>query len=246
MGKFTVKFNAATADALSSLMTITAVALILPTVLYSTLTSSRGTGVFEKVLSFSRGSAGILLIFYLLYLYFQLGTHSHLFVDAKQDDEPTEERRRNTGGDANESTSALNLWAAVIVLILATASIIVCTHLLLDGVDDTAKAVHTTKRFIAAIMLPIASNAPEFSTVISTSRSGKTNFALGVIVGSILQIALFVIPLLVILGLVIQQPMTLYFEVFQTTLLFFSVLMVNRILRGGEYTYLHGFMLIEL
>jgi Ca2+:H+ antiporter len=186
-----------------------------------------------------------LLIFYLLYLYFQLRTHSHLFVDAKQDEDPTGERRTSSNDGTSEST-AVHLWAAVIILIITTVCITVCTHLLLDSVDDTAKAAHTTERFIAAVMIPIASNAPEFSTVISTSRSGKTNYALGVIVGSILQIALFVIPLLVMLGWIIKQPMTLYFETFQTTLLFLSVLMVNRILRDGEYTYLHGFMLIEL
>lgn len=94
--------------------------------------------------------------------------------------------------------------------------------------------------------MPIASNAPEMAAVISTSRTGRTGYAIRIIVGSILQIVLLVIPLLVMLGWIIQQPMTLDFETFQTTILFFAVLMVARILRDIKYTYLHGIMLIEL
>jgi len=245
-------------------MTITAVALILPTALYSTLNSARNSGVFERVLTFSRASAGVLLIFYLLYLYFQLRTHSHLFEETKEDEEPTEEPETTSNVNMGETTSNVNMGettsdinmgetnstlhilSAVIILLLATAGVVACTHFLIDNIDETAKTLHITKRFIAAIILPIASNATELSTVISTARNGRTDFAVVVIVGSILQIALFVTPLLVILGWIINQPMTLYFEIFQTTFLFFSVLMVNRILKDVQYTYLHGFMLIEL
>jgi Ca2+:H+ antiporter len=199
-----------------------------------------------KVLTFSRGSAGVLLLLYLLYLYFQFMTHSHLFIEADQEEVSTEEPRPSSNADTTESTSAAHLWTAAIILIVATACIMVCTHLLIDNINDTADAFNMTKRFIAAILMPIASNAPEMTAVISASRTGRTSYAIGVIVGSILQIALLVIPFLVILGWIIRQPMSLNFETFQTTILFFAVLMVSRILRDIEYTYLHGLMLVEL
>jgi len=173
-------------------------------------------------------------------------THPYLFSDGDQDEVSTEEQRTNSDDGTSESASAGHLLVTVITLIVATACIMICTHFLIDNVDDAAKTVYITNRFVAAILMPIASNAPEFAAVLFTARNGRTSYALGVIVGSILQIALLVIPFLVILGWIIQQPMTLYFEPFQTMVLFFAVLLFTRILRDGEYTYLHGVMLIEL
>jgi len=203
--------------------------------------------MIEKILTFSRGSAGVLLILYLLYLFFQFRTHSDLFIEADQEEDSTEEERPSSNADTSESISAAHTWTAAIILFAATACIMGCSHFLIHSIDDTAAAFNLTKRFIAAILMPIASNAPEMVAVIAASRTtGKTGYAIGVIVGSILQIVLMVIPLLVILGWIIQQKMTLEFETFQITILFFAVLMVTRILRDIEYTYLHGVMLIEL
>ena len=121
-----------------------------------------------------------------------------------------------------------------------------CTYLLLESIDETAEILNITEIFIGAILIPIASNAPECVTIMVASQKGKINFAIGVIVSSILQIALFVIPFLVILGWIIGQPMTLKFEMFQTTMLFFAVLVVNRLLQDGKYTYIQGAMLVAL
>ena len=229
----------AVADALSSLMVITAVALILPTALYSTFTSSESSELRDKILAFSRGSAVILFVLYVLYLYFQLKTHPHLFLGA-----PEETDDRNAAEEAQEPT--LKPYVAIIILVTATAGIMACTHYLIDNVEQTAKVTHITKTFIAAVLIPIASNAPECVSIVIASRHGNMDFAIGVIVGSILQVALFVIPVLVALGWIIHQPMTLYFEIFQTTILFLSVLVVNRLLQDGKYTYIQGIMLVAL
>lgn len=223
------------ADALSSLMIITATALILPTALYSSFSHSDIGG---KILDFSRGSAVVLFALYLMYLYFQLKTHNYYFLGASNDSSIENE-------ETNEEPN-LGPWTATIVLFSAAGVIMGCTHLIIDSVEDTATFANITETFIAAILIPIASNAPEGATVVYASREGKVDFAIGVIVGSILQIALFVIPFLVILGWCIQQPMTLYFEPFQTTMLFLSVLVVNRLLQDGKYTYVQGAMLVAL
>jgi Ca2+:H+ antiporter len=229
----------AVADALSSLMVITAVALILPTALYATFTSSESSELIHKILIFSRGSAVVLFVLYVMYLYFQLKTHPHLFLDA-----PEERDNRNVAHE--EQGPTLGPYAAGIILITAAAGIMGCTHFVIDNVDQTAKVAHITKTFVAAVLIPIASNAPECISIILASRHGNMDFAIGVIVSSILQVALFVIPVLVALGWIIQQPMTLYFEIFQTTILFFAVLVVNRLLQDGKYTYIQGVMLVAL
>jgi Ca2+:H+ antiporter len=99
---------------------------------------------------------------------------------------------------------------------------------------------------MAAIPVPIASNAPKFVNIFTITRSGRLGYVIGMIAESILWIALPVIPLLVALGWVLRQAMTLNFETFQTTLLFFAVLVVNQLLKDEEYMYLQGLMLVEM
>jgi Ca2+:H+ antiporter len=138
------------------------------------------------------------------------------------------------------------VFLATAVLIGSGAAIIVCTHFFFDNLDATAQFFHVTKTFVALVVIPLASNAPEGSTVIAASRREQIDYAIGVIVGSILQIALFVLPILVIVGWVVSRRMTLYFEASQTCILFLSLLMVNHLLRDGKYTYLHGMMLLSM
>src|SRR5271154_1771047 len=85
-----MRFNQAFADTLSSLMIISTMALILPTALYSTFTS-RSDEITQKIVEFSRGTAVILLLLYIGYLYFQMKTHKHFFLQPPQDSDGTDE-----------------------------------------------------------------------------------------------------------------------------------------------------------
>ena len=185
----------------------------------------------------------------MIYLYFELRSHSGLFSD-KEDSATTNDNNNNSSEDAasnpDDQEDIPMFWVAIVILLLATVIIAICAHFLLNSLDGFVKITPITKRFVATILLPIPSNASELITVISKARGNRYSFAVSVIVDSILQIALFVIPFLVILGWIIRQPMTLYFETFQSTLLFLAVLAVNRLLKDERYTYLHGIMLIQL
>ncbi|OXV05659.1 hypothetical protein Egran_06573 [Elaphomyces granulatus] len=240
-----LQFNKAVTAALSSLMVITAVALILPTVLYSTFMSMDSSEIGDKIVSFSRGTAVVLLILYSGYLYFQLKSHPHLFIGSQKDGEATDEAT-DTNNTAKDEKPSLSLFAASFLLLSCGVGVMICTHYLLGSIDHTAKITGMSKTFIAAILFPIISNSTEGAAVVAASRSGDTDFAISVIVSSILQIALFVIPFLVVLGWFIQQPMTLYFETFQIIILFFSIIVVNNLLQDGKYTYIHGVMLVGL
>jgi Ca2+:H+ antiporter len=146
----------------------------------------------------------------------------------------------------DDALSMREVYTAAFVLVLSAAVIMNCTHFVIESLDDTAKSLNINPTFVALMLLPIVSNASEFSTVVAASRMKKINFAIVVIVGSILQVALFVLPVLVILGWFMGQPMSLYFETSQTCILFLAVLMVNQVLQEGTYTYLHGVMLLSV
>ncbi|KAF8860899.1 calcium/proton exchanger [Acephala macrosclerotiorum] len=295
-----LELNKTVSGSLSSLMIITAVALVLPTALYSTFESSKPDDIDKQILGFSRGTAVVLLVLYIAYLYFELVSHKELFeggpdesaahndgddsgvpttpitrrgtwLDTRRDRErggsdsgvSTPVTRRGTGldtrqdreqdtqqdteQDAQQDTPSINsLLTTSAALICSAAGIMFCSHFLLDSINATSEATHISRTFIATILIPIASNAPECATVVGTAQSGRIDFAVGVIVGSILQIALFVIPALVILGWVVHQPMTLNFETFQTIILFLAILLVNHLLQNGRYTYMHGLLLVAL
>jgi Ca2+:H+ antiporter len=72
----------------------------------------------------------------------------------------------------------------------------------------------------------------------------KMDLAIGIAVGSSIQIALFITPLIVILGWIMNKDMTLYFNIFETVALFVTVLVVNFLVLDGRSNYLEGSLLI--
>ncbi|OOF91738.1 hypothetical protein ASPCADRAFT_210735 [Aspergillus carbonarius ITEM 5010] len=231
---YILHFNKPVTGALASLMVVTSVGLILPSVLYSTFPFDLG----EQIIAFSRGTSAVLLLLYGGYLYFQLGTHSHLFQQQGDSQD-------NESHSSREPQHSLN--RLIITLALSSFGIIACAKNIIDSIPATAASLNISKTFIATILIPIISNSCEGAVVITAcTGGGDVNFAISVIVSSILQIGLFAIPFLVMLGWVISQPMTLYFETFHTVVLFFSVLLVNCILQDGKYTYIHGSMLVAM
>lgn len=223
-------------------MMITAVTMLLPTALYS---SFPVTELDERVLLFSRGTAFVLFALYGGYLYFHMGTHQHLFLEGDGSSCEDEDDSIPSTPKADLSSGA-GMATAVIRLAAAVAATVFCTELIFEGIDDMVDTLGFSRVFIAVIIIPIASNSTEGTAVISSARSGDTDSAIRVIVDSLLQIGLFVIPFLVIAGWAIGQPMTLYYDSFQSGIMFLAVLVVNHLLRDGQYAYIHGAMLITL
>lgn len=181
-----------------------------------------------SVLNLSRAASVLLLIFYLVYLYFQLKSHAELFED---DDEEEEEE-------------VLGPWPASIILVLATLGVTVCSDGLVESVDGFVDQWNVSRAFIGLIVVPIVGNAGEFNTVINSSIKGKMDLAIGVVVGSTLQIALFVSPFLVMCGMVIGQPMSLRYSPFETVVFFISVIVMDCLIRGGQSNYYEGLLLV--
>jgi Ca2+:H+ antiporter len=183
----------------------------------------------------------VLLTLYGGYLYFYLGTHKHLFLSNESEAGDDE-----NNADASSTPSKGSLASSIIRLTTAVAATVFCTELLLESVEDMALTLGVSEVFIAIVFIPIASNSTEGVTVIAASRTGDTDSAIRVIIDSLLQIGLFVIPFLVIIGWCIAEPMTLFFDSFQTVAMFLAILVVNHLLRDGQYAYIHGAMLLAL
>lgn len=226
--KETVHFNVDVTGIMSSLMIVSSSALIIPSTLYSTALYA-APGGNEYILHLSHITAAFLLLFYFVYLYFQLSSHSHLF-SSTEDEEEEEERQ-------------LGPLAASLILIAATLGVTVCSDYLIEGVDGFVEAYGVSRAFLGLIVVPIVGNAGEFATTVKAAKEGKVDLAIGVIVGSTLQIALFVTPFLVLYGWALGQPMSLRFNSFETACFSLAVVVMNCLIREGRSNYFAGVLL---
>lgn len=211
-------FNETVASTMSSLMAVSTASLIVPATLYAVVRGTDKSGELEgKILILSHGTAIILLILYVMYLFFQLKTHANLF----------DEESEGGGGEDKPEAEILSPFAAAVALVLITVGVAICAEYLVDSIDSIVETAHISKTFIGLVLIPIVGNAAEHVTAVVVAWKDKMDLAIGVAVGSSMQIALLVTPFLVILGWIIGQPMTLHFEIFETVVFFLSVLVVN-------------------
>lgn len=229
------KFNDVVASTMSSLMVVSTASLIIPATLYAVM---KGTDADEdrNILILSHGTAVILLLLYVLYLFFQLKTHSEFF-DAEGEGEQSGEQ---------EDGKILSPTAAGVALVLVTVLVAVCAEFLVDSIDSIVQTAHISKTFIGLVLLPIVGNAAEHVTAVVVALRDKMDLAIGVAIGSSMQIALLVTPFLVILGWIIDKPMTLRFEAFETVVFFLSVLITSYVIADGKSNYLEGAMLLGM
>jgi len=172
------------------------------------------------------------LILYLFYLFFQLKSHSEIFEAAEEQEGNAEEEK------------VLRPIPATIALALITILVAVCAEYLVDSIDSVVERTPISRTFIGIILLPIVGNAAEHVTACVVAYKDKMDLAIGVAIGSSLQIALFVTPFMVILGWIIGQPMTLFFQGFETVVFFISTVVVNYLIMDGQSNYLEGVLCI--
>ena len=236
------QFNATAASAMSSLMAVAAASLIIPSALHMAF-NDNGMAVdsFNSILILSRGTSLILLVLYIVYLYFQLKTHSQLFEQTDIGSEPET-------ADENEETKgeSLSPLVGIFALFAITMAIGTSADYLVGSIDDIVETFGINKTFIGMVILPTVGNIAEHITAIAAASKKKMDLAICVALGSSLQIALLVTPLLVILGWIIDRPMSLCFAPFDTIVFFLSVLVVTGLIQDGDSNYLEGAMLLSM
>lgn len=242
---------------MASLMVVASSSLIVPAALNLAFPSisvpheltptagSATTHSLPAILVLSRGTSIILLVLYLIYLHFQLKSHTHLFCEAHDEPETPTDTGNPTPNSSHEAVP-VTMTPPVAITVLAIISILIamCAENLVNTLDDVVSSMHINKTFIGLIILPIVGNAAEYVSAFRASARGKMSLALGVAVGSSMQIALFVTPALVILGWVIGQPMSLSFEPFGAIVFYLSVIVVEGVISDGDSNYLEGAMLV--
>jgi Ca2+:H+ antiporter len=216
-------FTVAAASMNGSLLLLAVMALITPAAIHM---ADRG---LDDVLMVSRAAAVVLLVLYGLALLFQLGTHAEIFhTDTHSEHEhPTMQSR--------------DAW---LLLTLATALVSAMAHVLVHNLESAVEAWHMPQLFIGVILLPFFGNAAEHFTAVLVAGKDKMDLAIGIAIGSSVQIALLVAPVMVLVAWVAGVDLSLEFGLLETVATFFSVLVANSLLSDGRTNWLEGAMLL--
>lgn len=141
----------------------------------------------------------------------------------------------------------LSIWVAMLTLAVSTALVAICAEYMVDSINALTENGGLSKTFVGLILLPIVGNAAEHATAVTVACKDKMDLAIGVAVGSSMQIALLVIPFIVVLGWILgNDGMNLDFDGFQIAVLFVAVLLVNYLIADGKSHWLEGVLLMTL
>jgi Ca2+:H+ antiporter len=224
------RFNATAASAQAVLLTLAAIGLIVPAAFHH-LQGPRDT-LPENALGLD--IAIVLLLAYGAHLVFSLYTHKGLFQGGSPDAK-------------EEGQETWPLGKAILILAVATAFIAWISEILVGSVQQAAKAFGMTEIFVGVIVVAIIGNAAEHSTAVLAAMKNRMELSFGIAVGSSLQIALLVAPLLVILSHFIgPRPMNLAFSPAEVLAIFLSVLITGQVAADGETNWLEGSQLLAV
>jgi Ca2+:H+ antiporter len=214
------RFNKTIAGTNSAMMLLgVVIALVIPAIF--TLSKPSMT------MGLSVGVAVVSLSLYLLGLFFSLYTHRNLF---------------NYAEDLHEEEAEWSVGKALGVLALATAAVAFESELLVHSIEGVSAQFGWSEVFIGVIIVAIVGNAAEHSTAILMAWRNKMDVALEIAVGSSLQIAMFVTPVLVFASIAIGHPMSLVFSWPELAAMILSVLLINFLAQDGESNWLEGAM----
>ena len=227
-------FNMTGARAQSTLLTLAAIALVMPAAFHYLA----GPEALRTEKDLSLEIAFILLAAYGAHLVFSLKTHKQLFAGSNGED------------DEEDSTPRPALWSlkkSILVLLGATALIAGMSEILVGSVEHAAESFGMTRVFLGVIVVAVVGNAAEHSTAVMMAMRNRMELAMGIAIGSSLQIALLVAPLLVILSHFIgPRPMDLVFTPAEVLAVFLAVLITGQISSDGETNWLEGVQLLAV
>ncbi|PSC67539.1 manganese resistance 1 [Micractinium conductrix] len=216
----------------TSLLFLACIGILIP----STARMIYGKHVMTEqvLLNLSHVIAITLVGIYLCYLLFQFGTHVDLFQPGNMTE----------GDEEEEEVPALSLGGAIAALTAITLIVTVCSEFLTGAIEDVSASTGVNEAFLGLIVLPIAGNVTEHVTAVFVAVKNKMDLAIAVALGSSTQVAIFIVPLVVLIGWAMGEPFTLDFDSFAVLMLTASVILAYFVCSDGASNWLLGLQLI--
>jgi len=233
-------FNRTAAGMGATLLALAAVGLLLPT-LYYELAPITAKGRPHEVKILSEEIALILIFVYGLSLVFTLRTHRDLFTGEEEQPTPKKPAKAAHAPEWSRKTS-------LIVLAVATAGVALVSEFLVDSVGEAAHSMGMTNVFVGVIVVAVIGNAAEHSTAVLVALKNKMDLSVNIAVGSSIQIALFVAPVLVFVSLIMghPEPLDLHFTWMEVIAVVIAVGVLALVAQDGETHWMEGVLLLAV
>jgi Ca2+:H+ antiporter len=226
------RFNRTAARTSVISLSLAAIGLIIPTVFHLAADSSPGgwSPLVEQKLSLA--IAVVLFLTYFCMLSFSLRTHKHFF--------------QGVHAHADESGEQWSRGKAITILLISTAVVALLSEFLVGTIENVRDSVGLTEVFVGVIVVAIVGNAAEHSSAILMAMKNKMDLSVGIAIGSSLQIALFVAPVLIFLSYFFGRPMNLEFTMPEVVAVVASVYILFQISGDGETNWIEGIQLLSV
>jgi Ca2+:H+ antiporter len=226
------KFNPTAARAYGTMMFLAAVSMTVPSA-FSRLFAPTEVVRQEQLLNV--GIAFLLLIAYGLYILYSLKTHRSTFASMESE------------GDVGHHEEQWTVTRAVITLLVASVLAAFMSEILVGAAEETGKALGMSQVFIGIVFVAVVGGAAESGSAIAMGRKNKMDLSVGIALGSSIQIALFVAPLLILASYFIApQPLELAFSRAEIGSLFMAVLIGVLVCGDGQSNWYKGVQLITV
>jgi len=222
-------YNPLAASSQATMLTLAVIALIMPAAFHVVAPEDDAS-----LNSISLWISLVLIAVYLSYAVFSLVTNKSIFADDEEGD--------GHGHGAPQSTGR-----AALILGLATAGIVWMSELLVAGIEPTSKALGLSDAFAGVFLLAALGIAAEGATAVVMARNNRMGLSMSIVLGSSVQLALLVAPLLVLLSYVVgPRPMGLVFGGGLVISALFAVLITGNVARDGRSDWLRGVQLLAV
>ena len=225
------RFNKTAARVSATAMSMGTAALIIPTVFHVTANARPGGWSAAAEQKLSLAIAVVLFLTYVATLLFSLKTHKALFVGQSE-------------AEKHEPTSSLA--RAVMLLGMATILIAFLSEFLVGSIEAARESLGLTQTFVGVIVVALVGNAAEHTTAVWAALKNKMDLSLNIAVGSSLQIALFVTPMLVFASYAFSRPMDLEFSLPEIVAIAVAIWIAQQISGDGESNWLEGVQLLSV
>jgi Ca2+:H+ antiporter len=223
------RFDRNLAGTSSTMMTLAVAALAIPAIF--SIGGEKLDGI--RIEELSVGVAIVLILVYVCYLAMVV-----FGVGNRRGTAPAEH--------AEEETPEWSRTRAIVTLVLATLAIVAMSEILVGSIEEVGRTWGLTEAFLGVMIVPLIGNVAENLVAVQAALANKMDLSLSISLGSSLQIALFVAPVLVFVSLLAGHPLSLLFNVYELGALAVAVGIATFIAMDGESNWLEGVQLLAI
>jgi Ca2+:H+ antiporter len=231
----------ATSQVQSTMLFLSMGILLLPTVF-----SFRPESTTSRLDEMSWLVALILFTLYALSMLFMLRTNTRLFRTERSSRPRPDDAQHASDGPPEDEAPSWSVKGAVVVLAVATVLVAVAAEFVASSVQEAGASLGLHSGFIGFVILPLVGNAAEQFSALALAAKDKLDIASEIAVGASMQLAMLVVPLLVLLGVLTGHQIELAFSPLELTALTIGTLLTRQLLDDGKTNWLEGVMLLGL